>query len=261
MKHIRLFKLLGISLIVVSIGLGYFAVRVRAQDDIISELTKRLTEQSIPLKSIEIQSQLPFSLKITLQRNDEQNKPLEPFYVHTVKREVTLAHERGFGVNDLTLIILNTKGEVEYWVNEPIKEISLRNVPSAIENDQVANLIRENLSLFDLKLNKLEVSSDFYGNQKVTMQLQVEDIETANRILPEFMPSLREFFDGLNKSSSTKIGVYRLDLVTEKDQPILHYVSDLQLDQENWWMAEGVTMDWFPHPLPPLEENVENSAP
>lgn len=261
MKYIRLLVFLCIGFVVVGSALGYFVIRVKAQEDIITYLTERLTGEGIPLKSIEAQSQIPFTLEITLQRIDEQNKHLEPFYVHAVKREVTLARERGFGVNKLTLVILNTNGGSEYWTTEPIEKIAVEKRPSELTDDEVASQVLESLELFGLNLDRVEVGSDQYNAQIVSLQLRVVDIETVNEILPQFMPSLRTFFERLNKDMSTKIGVCRLELRDEKNQPLLDYVLDLQLDQETWWMAEGVTMDWFPHPLPPLPDDTEDSVP
>ena len=256
MKYSRRLLLLCLSIIVVAGTLAYVVIRVNAQEDIISDLTKRLVAQGIPLKSIESQSLIPLSLKITLQRIDEQDKPLEPFYVHAVKREVTLAGKRGFDVNELTLVILNTKGDTEYWVTEPIKKISEQNViPSGIDNDTTAILIAKNLDLYGLNLDSIEVNSDERNAQTLSLLLRVSDIETANKALPEFMPAFRSFVENLNESSDTRIRVSKVELFDDKDQLLLRYVLDLELEQQSWWMADGLTMEWFPHPLP------ENSAP
>lgn len=262
MKHSRLLILLGISAIVVLGALVYFVVRVEAQGDIISDLTNRLTTMGIPLKSIKSQSLIPLNLEITLQRINEQDKPLEAFYVHAVKREVTLARERGFGVDELTLIILNTKGDVEYWVAEPIKKISDQ-IPAqpGIDNDTTAISIAQNFNLYGLTLDSIEVNADERNTQTASLLLRVPDIESANKALPEFMPSLRPFLENLNESSNTRIRVFKIELFNDKDELLLRYVLDLELEQETWWMADGVTMDWFPHPLPPLPEGTENAPP
>lgn len=251
MKNSRLLIWLGISISLVAGALAYFVVRVNAQGDIISDLTNRLSAKGIPLKSIEPQSLIPLNLEITLQRTDERDKPLEAFYVHAVKREVTLSRERGFGVDGLTLVILNTAGDVEYWVAEPIKEIPEPNpVPPGIDNDMTAISIAKNLNLYGLALDSIDVSVDERNTQTASLLLRVTDIETANKALPEFMPSLRPFLSDLNESSGTKIRVFKIELFDDKGELLLRYVLDLELEQETWWMAEGVTMDWFPHPLP-----------
>lgn len=260
MKHSRHLALLSISIIVVAGVLAYFVVRVSAQANIIADLTERLTAQGIPLKSIEPQSLIPLNLKITLQRIDEKDKPLEAFYVHAVQREVSLANERGFVVDNLTLVILSTEGDTEYWVTEPIDNISREDALPSLDNDAAAIAIAKNLNLYGLTLDTVDVVSD-NKTQTASLLLRVQDIDTANKALPEFMPSLRLSLDDLNKNSSVRIGVFKMELFTDRGELLLRYVLDLELGQETWWMADGVTMDWFPHPLPPLPEDPENATP
>lgn len=233
MKNSRLLILLGIGIVVIVGGLSYFVARVSAQGDIISDLTNRLTAKGIPLKSVTSQSLIPLKLEITLQRTNEQDKPLEPFYIHAVKREVTLARERGFGVDELTLIILNTKGDVEYWVAEPIKRISDQ-IPAqpGIDNDATAITIAQNLNLYGLTLDSIEVNADERNRQTASLLLRASDVETVNKALPEFMPSLRPFLENLNESSNTGIRVFKIELFNDKDELLLRYVLDLELEQE-----------------------------
>lgn len=251
MKHSRLLILLGVTIVIAAGVLAYFVVRVNAQGDIISDLTKRLAAQGIPLKSIESQSLIPLKLEITLQRIDEKDKPLEAFYVHAVKREVTLARERGFGVAELTLVILDTEGNVEYWVAEPIKNISRESTaPSALDNDTAAISIAKNLDLYGLTLDTIEVVSDDKNTQTASLVLRAQDVDAGNKALPEFMPSLRPVLENLNESTGAKIKVFKMELFNDKDELLLRYVLDLELEQETWWMADGVSMEWFPHPPP-----------
>ncbi|MDP2859650.1 MAG: hypothetical protein Q8P50_16990, partial [Bacillota bacterium] len=234
------------------------------QDDIVSDLAARLTQQGVPLKSMRVTSRAPFRLEAIIQSESAGREvaPSDPLFTHAVEREVALARRRySVGIDWVKVVIVNAQGEAIYWSDVPAKalpdDVAL---PGRLADAQVAELVRSQLPPSELQLQELSVSLDSNGARVLTIRLSARGIEAANRAIPEFSPRGRLFVlvDKINAEQGARIEICRLDVVDAEGRPLLKYVRDVALAQENWWQAPGVTQDWFPHPLPePTSQQVQ----
>lgn len=248
MKHKKLF--LGIViLIVTAVTLGLYT-QVIAQQEVVEYLKERLEKQNISVVELTISRRLPLCLEVIIQSTSEDEKamPDDPINLHTVRREVILARQQGYVIDSFTLILLNRQGKTLFWAETPvdIENVRLGISQSEMKDGETKNLIDERLDLHGMSVTDLEVSSSG-GIQTLILQLSTSSLEEANQTLPHFMPSLRPLIEEVNVQGA-QVVVCRIELVDEKGQVLLKYLLDLQTDSETWWMADGLTQEWFPHP-------------
>lgn len=262
MKHISMRTVIGIvvGLAVIGISLTFLFNRAHAQDNIAVDLTARLQQQGVPVKDVAVTGRVPFRVEITLQSTSDTEKvaPSDPIFEHAAHREVVLAQRRNdIKFNVVKIIIVNVQGTPIYWSDVAVSAGSEKiSPPSDLNDAATSEVVREELALHGISLEELRVSSDAESAQTLTIRLSVPDIQTANSALPQFMLDLPALLEKLNAEKRTQIVICKVDLVDAAGQPLLRYVKDLQLSQENWWQADGVTQEWFPHPPPggPVEK-------
>jgi hypothetical protein len=257
-RHIVKFVFL-VSLVVSASVLIFSATRSRAQSDIITDITKQLIQQGVPVKSIDVEKELPLQIKVTLQSDSESDKvmPDDPLSVQMVHRETALIRKQGFSVDTLTIIILNENGEQIFWLETPINPLNVSEQTSKLDDKTTTDLVRAKLETYGLQTDIMQISSDKSGYQILTLDLSVASLEQAKKALPQFITSLYPFLENFNKENGTQIIIAQVNLSDNNEQLLLKYGLDLQLEQENWWKADDLTNEWFPHPapeVPPSEE-------
>ncbi|MEM4204153.1 MAG: hypothetical protein QXS54_08805 [Candidatus Methanomethylicaceae archaeon] len=249
MKHRKLF--LGILLVLAAAGiaLGLYA-QVTAQQEVAEYLKERLDRQNIPVVEITARRLLPLHLEIIIQSMSEGEKALpdDPINLHIVRREVMLARQQGYIIDGFTLTLLNKQGRTIFWTEAPIdiENVPLELSPSKLDDAVTKDIIAESINLYGMSLIDTEIISS-EGIQTLVLRLSTPSLEEANQALPYFMPSLRPFIADIN-TQGAQIVICKVEVVDEKEQILLEYLLDLQLDSETWWMVDGLTQDWFPHP-------------
>jgi hypothetical protein len=250
MKHRKLF--LGLLLLVAIVGITLrLYTEVIAQQEVVEYLKEQLERQGIPIVDITIRHLLPLHLEITVQSMSEGEKalPNDPINLHIVRREVTLAEQQGYDIESFTLRLLNREGKTIFWAEEtPVSpdDAPLELSPAKIDDATTKNMITERLDLYGLALTNIEVKSSA-GIQTLILMLSTPSLDEANQALPHLMPSLRPVIANIN-AQGAQIAICKIELSDEKGQILLEYLLDLQLDSETWWMVDGLTQDWFPHP-------------
>ena len=152
----------------------------------------------------------------------------------------------------MTIEILSTsKRQSLFWAQLPVK--SDIDFTSFIEKDftladqqNLKQTIEDELNLYGLTKKELQVSFDENGTT-LTLDLSA-DLEVANIALPRFMPGLQALLAELNAKNDYKITFCKVFLKDNQGELLLRYTLDLQLAHETWWMKDGLTQDWFPHP-------------
>ena len=252
MKHKKLLWVILLVLVVVGITFGLYT-EVIAQQEVVEYLKGRLERQNIPVVEITIHRLLPLRLEIIIQSMSEDEKALpdDPINLNIVRREVILARRQGYSIDRFTLILYNSQGKTIFWADETpvsIEEATLELPPSKLDDATIKNMINERLNLYGMSIVNTEVTS-YDGIQTLILQLSTPSLEDANQALPYFMPSLRPLIAEINTQGG-QIVICKVELRDDKGQLLLKYLLDLQLDSETWWMVDGLTQDWFPHPPP-----------
>jgi hypothetical protein len=233
--------------------------------ELISDLTDYLKQQGVPLISVEAVGDdsgwhPPIVLEFRIRSLKEGDEGIQEkvIYTNLIGRAANLAHRRGLGIGAFSEIWVDSRGEEDRTGTGAVldlKEIdSLFDPPQELDNDTAATLLRQNLYLHGMTLEKLDVSLDSYDYRWVTFNLRMSDMETANNVFPSFLSDVRVTIRDLNAGQNTKITICRINISTTSGELLLKYMRDLQMGRQSWWQADGFTMDWFPHPPPPSEE-------
>ncbi|HIP71405.1 MAG TPA: hypothetical protein EYH05_08430 [Anaerolineae bacterium] len=223
-------------------------------------LIERLREQNIPVKSIDIIGQDPYQLEVILQSSSNETKIAsdDPAYIHAVQRETALLYdEQNLNIDVIRISVLNeSTADVLFW-----GEFAITAIPRKVQStNSVINVSRQmedwvvdhylNSKNTNISLEKLELSTDEYG-QMIVMEISTPTIISANAALPDIMTNQWRMIEEIKDEYDLNPSILKIRLFNEEGNILLDYTLDLQLKQENWWMDDGLTTEWFPHPLPP----------
>jgi hypothetical protein len=230
------------------------------QQDIVNNLMASMLEQGVPIRSIQIMSDdrwnPPIIVAYVLQSPSEGGKASDsdPIYSMLAERAVNLAQRYGLKIGAIGETWVNSEGKVlSSVISAVVEKASISpqfDPPHALDDNTVAALIKYNLPLYGMSLDKIDTFLDTDNIRWATIELSVSNIEIANVSLPGFIGNTRAAIVKLNSTEKVQIAVYQIKLSTTQGKPLLTYVNDLQLESTIWWQADGLTMDWFPHPLP-----------
>lgn len=220
-------------------------------------LLERLQAQNVPIKSVDVVGQDPYQLEIILQSSSNETKvaPEDPSFIHAVQREVSLLHDnRDFNIDTIRISILNTSIASVLFLGEyPVTMISSPMQTANITTDALEQLYTwitgRYLDSTNVTLAKLDSSLDSYG-QTIAMELSAANIDSANKVISNIMSNRWVLIEEIKEQHNLELSILKIKLFDEKEKILLDYTLDLQLQQENWWMDDSLTTEWFPNPLP-----------
>ncbi len=248
------YLLMASTILLIVLYLGIAFDQASAQDDVVADLTARLSQQNIPVKKIEVISRVPFRVEVTLQSTSKRGAdiPDDPIFTQVVQREITLAQKRGIKFDSAKVIVVNAEGAPIYWAEGPVRPIiNVPTVTSQIDDETISRAIRDQIPLNEMTLDSLNISKNADGDKSLNIRLSALNIQVANSAIPQFMPNLLRLVDKLNTDQAARIIVLRVDLIDSKGQILLKYSKDYLLKQTNWYQVDGFTQDWFPRPPTP----------
>lgn len=229
--------------------LGIYS-QVAAQGEVVGYLEERFKQVNLPVVETEVIQDFPLIVQVTLQSTSDGAKasPDDPINLNLVSRELILASRQGYLIERFSIVLLDSSGaqmaKTEH--SAEITDLLFSSRSSNVPDSEATKMINENIDLYGMLLVNLDVvSSD--GLQTVIINLSTPSLEVTNQALPQFMPSLRSLLEDIN-SQSGQIVICKLELRDQSGRLLLNYILDLQLRAENWWMADNLTRDWFPHP-------------
>lgn len=258
-RRVISFGLFGTALVVVvGVFVTFLSSQGQAQSNLVVSLTERLTSANVPVKDIVITRHKPVQLEIVLQSTSDTKvvTPDDPLFRHMTLRECVFFRKQYPDLNRIKITVVNTRGEPIVW-NEWSTERTIDPDPALLKetnNADTAERLRKSILLHGMSLDALDVSSDPHGGQMLTVELSVQDVFSANKVVPKFVVDLHRLIDSTNREQGAEIMVYRIYLTDMMGHSLLKYVRDIQLSRESWWQADNLTRDWFPHPpLSPQE--------
>lgn len=243
------------------LALGVIAIfltvnQVKAQQDIVGELQTRLLQQNIPLDSIKISNYFPLQLEFVLesQSTDTLVSPDDPLFVGVVQREIAAARMRGNKIERVQIAINNRQGQeitrADLSVDPALDSKAI--VPSQISDAALEAAVRSRLLVGKLVLTDFTIVHTEEGGQLIQLKLTAPEIKDLNQVLPGLITQLSRELQQLKKEQGAQIPGYSLEVFDKDSQPILKYsaVYEASREKSTWWMANGVSQDWFPHPAP-----------
>jgi hypothetical protein len=250
------FRLITIVLALglVAVGSIFIVQQVIAGDDIVTELKSRLQERNVPVKNVELTSILPRQITVTLTSTSSalQVSPDDPRYTAIVQQETAILKRNGRAIDRLQIIIQNTNDkEITRADLSADQAIELPpSTPLDTEDTALAETLRDQMQLGKMTLDDLEVTKTAEGHQMVHMKLTASNLEVVNRSLVSFMRTLEQTTNQMH-DKGTPLASVSVDIFDPTGQPFLKYSLTFLSSRasETWWMAPGVTQDWFPHPM------------
>lgn len=245
--------LLVIFLILTLTGIAFgLYAKVKAHKEVVEYLKEQFAKQNIPLAEITISSLIPLRLEINIKSLSESEKalPTDTINLYLVRRDVILARQQGYPIESFTLTLLNNQGKTIFWAETPVDAENLPTLlpPSNLDDVTTNKMVEENLNLYGMSLKDSSIySSD--RMQTLVLRLTAASLEEANQAIPLFIPAIRPVLTGIN-AQGAQIVICIVEVADGKGQLLLEYLIDLQQDSETWWMVDGLTQDWFPHPPP-----------
>lgn len=220
-------------------------------------ILERLQEKNVPVKSVALTGQDLNHLEVILQSSSNQPKvaPEDPAYIHAVQREVAMLYdESDFNLDTIRITILDASTEnVLYW-----GEFAVAMISPLIQTTNITANAQEQLRSWieshyfdseDVTLEKLNLTADGYG-QIMTLDLAASTVESANKAIPHIMNNRWSLTEEIKEKHNLDLSILKIRLLNKDGEILLDYTLDLQLEQENWWMEDNLTTEWFPSPLP-----------
>ena len=249
---------IGIFLILASLAAYSWIGLAQNQDEVIQSLEVRLSEHGVPFADVSISQRLPLKIKIKLQSesSDERRTLDDLWFTHLAFREAALSHRLGFDLEALEIVYVNRFGKQIFWeqINLGGDELNSEGFKAekALDHARTRSQVIEGLKTYSLILEEVDLF-DFRGPsgkyQLLELFLSVEDIESANQSIPQFMPAFKLLVKNLNWTGEAQITLARIHLnQSGADKLLLDYIWDVELGTETWREADDLTQDWYPHP-------------
>jgi hypothetical protein len=233
-------------------------MEANAQEDLVTELTTRLTGLGVPVKDVSIDSKVPFQITILLQSSTtgDHGTDEDALNKYMAYREAYLADKFGLTLDSFAISLVNVNGDVISWEQ---RFLTLRYTnpdfaaPKNLDNQATETLLREQLDFQGLQINELTVTTGAGSEQdvqSVSIRLTASSLQAANAAIPGLIGTLISNLSEINQESDVSlIAVCRLWVTDNNGDILLSYLYDLELGLQQWGMAPGVTDDWFPHPV------------
>lgn len=249
---------LALGVIVISLAVN----QVKAQQDVVGELQTKLLQQKVPFKSIRISSYLPLQIEVVLESQSTGTlvSPDDPLFTGVVLREIASARMRGNKIERVQIIINNRQGKqilrADHFVNPALDNTTI--VPSKLSDDTLEATVRSQLVLGGFTLDEFTIVHTEDGEQLIHLKLTASELGDLNNALAGPITALSRAVRELREKQGAQIPSYSLEISDKSGNPLLKYSTVFEAAHEGstWWMAPGITGDWYPRPVPNVTPSV-----
>jgi hypothetical protein len=274
-------SVLIVSIIVLGlIAIGFFSIRyvmlAKAQNDLVTDLTNRLSDVGVPVKDVSLENRFPlwtesrdpFWVSITIQKiggMDEWSSE-DLWFDQLTRREVELSYQLGYRIDGYSLRRLNSVGEeisnekTFLSPSDPSQSPYPFN-PTDPDDEFVKMLVMERIKTFGLSVDAVKVGTGIGSSKNVqllTIHLSTQDRQLASQAIPHLVPAIRPMIEEINQQPGARIAIVWVQLVDSNQKIIMEYLWDLELHVERGGTIEGVT-GWFTPP-PAAEEYIPTAT-
>jgi hypothetical protein len=257
----------------------FFSQGVRAQDsdqtstqEVLANINLQLAAKHIPVTAVQIiqdkSESVPYPmdvLELTLNSTSKDDKvsPDDAIYVNLAGHEVKLAQLRGLKAEAYRTTIINLKGDILQRVIIPLRGSDA--LPSGWERasqlspSEVTEFLKR-IPVGDMSIDNIQVLADQEGLLACTINIQSDDILSANAVVGNVVNEMLTSVINLNKERGAAIAVCILRIHYPDGRPVLNYIVDLQLGRTTWWQVDELSKDWFNHP-PDIQEAQKITQP
>ena len=250
--------LLGALIILVSLLslLVFWRVKADRGQQLAEQLSQSLQSEGLPLQSVRVAEQSPLTLEITLEYSTQDSPERKAEILrdrHAVQWHCTQLNREQFQLGSYIVLIQNPSGQQLSWeqnflypgdANDSPEQYSLSLVEA---NDYLRQAFQAGSARVE-RFELIEEQKDGVPVHTLTIQLVEQDLETLNRELP--MTQIERMIREVNDQKLFPVDICWLEIKGPNGETWVDYLYDYSLSAMNWWIADGVSTEWFPHPAP-----------
>jgi len=266
-KHLWM---VGVSVFLVALLslLVFWRVKADKGQQLAEQLSQSLQSEGLPLQSVRVADQSPLTLEITLEYSTQDNPERKAEILrdrHAVQWHCAQFNRENYQLGSYIVLIQNPSGQQLSWeqnflypgdAEDSAEQYSL-NLSEA--NDYLREAFLAGSAQVE-RFELIEEQKDGVPVHTLTIQLVEPDLETLNRELP--MVQIERLIMEVNQQKLFPVDICWLEIQGPKAETWLDYLYDYSLSTTNWWIADGVSTEWFPHPAPlPNQEQTATPAP
>lgn len=250
--------LLGALIILVSLLslLVFWRVKADRGQQLAEQLSQSLQSEGLPLQSVRVADQSPLTLEITLEYSTQDSPERKAEILrdrHAVQWHCTQLNREQFQLGSYIVLIQNHSGQQLSWeqnflypsdADDSPKQYSLNLVEA---NDYLRQAFQAGSARVE-RFELIEEQKDGVPVPTLTIQLVEPDLATLNRELP--MTQIERMIREVNDQKLFPVDICWLEIKGPNGETWVDYLYDYSLSAMNWWIADGVSTEWFPHPAP-----------
>ncbi len=242
------------------VALGSFLIinRVNADkaEQLAEQLANSLVAEGLPLISVRVEEQAPLTLEITLKypTDDSPERKAEILRGrHAVRWNCAELNREKYQISSYIILILDNVGKQLSWEQNFLYQSDPEDVPVeyTMNLEEAANYLRETFNPGSAQVERFELIQEQKNNTIINtlyILLVEPDLQTLNNDLP--MRQIEPLIKGVNQQKLYQVDICWLEIHGPNSEVWVDFLYDYSLPVLSWWMADGVSTDWFPHPAP-----------
>ncbi len=231
-------------------------VNANKAEQLAEQLADNLTLEGLPLISVRVEEQAPLILEVTLQyptadSPDRKAKILRGR--HAVRWNCAELNREKYQISSYIILILDDAGKQLSWEQNFLYQSDPEDVPVAytMNLEEAANYLRKTFNPGSAQVERFELIQEQKNNTLINtlyILLVEPDLQTLNNDLP--MRQIEPLIKGVNQQKLYQVDMCWLEIHGPNSEVWLDYLYDYSFPVVSWWMADGVSTEWFPHPAP-----------
>ena len=250
--------LLGTSLLLVTLFsvLVFWRVKADRGQQLAEQLSRALQSEGLPLKSVRVAEQSPLTLEIILEYSAQDSPERKAEILrdrHAVQWHCTQVNRENYQLGSYIVLIQSPSGQQISWEQNFLYPLDTEVAPAqySLSLADARDYLRQAFQSGSARVERFELieeQKDGVPVHTLTIQLVEPDLETLNRELP--MTQVERLMREVNDQKLFPVDVCWLEILGPNGETWVDYLYDYSLAAMNWWMVDGVSTEWFPHPAP-----------
>lgn len=257
MKNIKIW-MLGVSVFLVALLslLVFWRVNADRGQQLAEQLSQSLQSEGLPLQSVRVANQSPLTLEITLEYSSQDGPERKADILrgrHAVQWHCTQLNREQFQLNSYIVLIQNPSGQQLSWEQNFLYPSDAEDSPEqySLKLSEANDYLREAFLAGSARVERfalIEEQKDGVPVYTLMIQMIEPDLATLNRELP--MAQVERLIRDVNAQKLFPVDICWLEIKGPNGETWVDYLYDYSLSAMNWWIADGVSTEWFPHPAP-----------
>lgn len=248
--------------------LVFWSVNADKAKQVAEKLTQALQAEGLPLQSVRVAKATPLTLEITLTF-DTQDSPERKAMIlrarHAVQWHCAQLNLEEYQLGSYILLIESPSGQQLSWEQNFLYPPEASKTPGQYTLDftQAQQYLSQAFQPGSATVERFELISESRDDTSVNtlyIRLVEPDLATLNRELP--MRQVEGLLMTVNEQKLYPVDICWLEVQGPNAEVWVDLLYDYGLRDMSWWIADGVSMEWFPHPAPlPNQEPTQQPVP